>query len=113
MLTTYPQYLLAETLDIAIGNRGSTQHVAVSYRLVDERPGHPHSMFGRYDEVSWVVADQIPDGPASSSATAASMNAVSGGLTPPPAKWPQMLSMTRNSAFGICETAHSSSSGGK
>lgn len=41
------------------------------------------------------------------------MNAVSVGLTPPPAKWPHTLGITRSSAFGMCETAHSSSSGGK
>jgi hypothetical protein len=51
--------------------------------------------------------------PASSSLRTSSMNAVSTGLTPPPAKCPHTPGITRSSAFGMCETAYSSSSGGK
>lgn len=42
-----------------------------------------------------------------------SMNAVSSGLLPPPAKWPQMPGITRSSAPGMWLTAQASSSGGK
>src|SRR5204863_9461307 len=42
-----------------------------------------------------------------------SMKAVSAGLAPPPAKWPQTPGMTRSSALGIRSTSHALSSGGK
>lgn len=42
-----------------------------------------------------------------------SMNAVSTGLAPPPAKWPHTPGMTRSSALGMRSTSQALSSGGK
>ena len=45
--------------------------------------------------------------PTSSSFSAASMNALSGGLTPKAAACPQIEGIGRNTAFGICATSSS------
>ena len=50
---------------------------------------------------------------ASSSLSTSSMNLMSTGLAPPPAKCPQTPGMTRSSPLGMCCDAHCSSSGGK
>ena|SRR5215207_419074 len=49
----------------------------------------------------------------SSSFKALSINSMSSGFKPPPAKWPHTPGITRSSAFGMRFTAYSSSSGGK
>ena len=68
---------------------------------------------GRHHSVLTPGATAALEVAASSSLTAASMTSTSVGLSPPPAKCPQMPGITRSSASRMWDTSHASSSGGK